>query len=94
MILEAIFNGQIYPADDVVPKGKDYKAIREEIAESINDFEQTMNENEYANMEKLIDNMTDLQSMKNKEHFKYGFSLGVLMMKEIYDGFPEYHKKA
>ena len=34
---------------------------------------------------KLNDNFADCQTMQTEEHFKYGFTMGVLLMKEIYE---------
>lgn len=37
------------------------------------------------NVDKLNDNFADCQTMQTEEHFKYGFTMGVLLMKEIYE---------
>ena len=34
---------------------------------------------------KLNDHFADCQTMQTEEHFKYGLSMGVLLMKEIYE---------
>ena len=36
-------------------------------------------------MDKLNDHFADCQTMQTEEHFKYGLSMGVLLMKEIYE---------
>lgn len=38
-----------------------------------------------AELDKLNDNFADCQTMQTEEHFKYGFTMGVLLMKEIYE---------
>lgn len=41
--------------------------------------------NPNAKLDKLNDNFADCQTMQTEEHFKYGFTMGVLLMKEIYE---------
>ncbi len=44
-----------------------------------------MSKEDYAKLDKLNDNFADCQTMQTEEHFKYGFRMGVLLMKEIYE---------
>ena len=48
-------------------------------------FEQTLSKEDYAKLDKLNDHFADCQTMQTEEHFKYGLSMGVLLMKEIYE---------
>ena len=41
MILEAIFNGEIYPAETVVPKSEKFREAGQAIADTMRYFEQT-----------------------------------------------------
>lgn len=41
MILEAIFNGEIYPAETVVPKSEKFREAGQAIADIMRYFEQT-----------------------------------------------------
>ena len=74
MILEAIFNGEIYPAETVVPKSEKFREAGQAIADTMRYFEQTLSKEDYAKLD-----------MQTEEHFKYGFTMGVLLMKEIYE---------
>ena len=105
MILEAIFNGEIYPAETVVPKSEKFREAGQAIADIMRYFEQTLSKEDYAKLDKLYDNeedkgvqqvivctkdklndnFADCQTMQTEEHFKYGFTMGVLLMKEIYE---------
>ena len=42
MILEAIFNGEIYPAETVVPKSEKFREAGQAIADIMRYFEQTL----------------------------------------------------
>lgn len=85
MILEAIFNGEIYPAETVVPKSEKFREAGQAIADIMRYFEQTLSKEDYTKLDKLNDNFADCQTMQTEEHFKYGFTMGVLLMKEIYE---------
>ena len=93
MILEAIFNGEIYPAETVVPKSEKFREAGQAIADIMRYFEQTLSKEDYAKLDKLNDNFADCQTMQTEEHFKYGFTMGVLLMKEIYE-LPDFKQKS
>ena len=75
MILEAIFNGEIYPAETVVPKSEKFREAGQAIADIMRYFEQTLSKEDYAKLDKLNDNFADCQTMQTEEHFKYGFTM-------------------
>ena len=47
---------------------------------------------DYEKLERLNDRLADSQNIQNKEQFKYGFAMGVLLMKEVYEH-PEFKPK-
>ena len=51
MILEAIFNGEIYPAETVVPKSEKFREAGQAIADIMRYFEQTLSKEDYAKLE-------------------------------------------
>ena len=59
MILEAIFNGEIYPAETVVPKSEKFREAGQAIADIMRYFEQTLSKEDYAKLDKLNDNFAD-----------------------------------
>lgn len=84
MILEAIYNGEIYPGENVVPKSKRFRHATEEVARIMNCFEEKLSKEDYALLETLCDNYADETSETGEEQFKCGFTMGVLMMCEIF----------
>ena len=82
---EAIKGELIYPAETVVPKSEKFREAGQAIADIMRYFEQTLSKEDYAKLDKLNDNFADCQTMQTEEHFKYGFTMGVLLMKEIYE---------
>ena len=55
MILEAIFNGEIYPAETVVPKSEKFREAGQAIADTMRYFAQTLS---------WISSMTILQTAR------------------------------
>ena len=84
MILEAIYSGEIYPAEPVTPENDDFRHANEEISNTMNFFQEKLSKEDYELLEKLCDHHADASLMVSQEHFKYGFTMGVLMMCEIF----------
>ena len=91
MILDAIFDGQIYPSETVVPKCKAFWEANEAATTIMSYFEQKLSKRTMRDW-KLNDRLADSQNIQNKEQFKYGFAMGVLLMKEVYEH-PEFKPK-
>ena len=83
MVLEALFNGEIYASENVVPKSDSFRQATEEIARIMTFFEGKLPPEDYALLEKLCDRHADEGNITNEVQFKYGFTLGVLMMCDI-----------
>ena len=84
MILEALFNGELYPSENVVPKSDKFRQAGAEISDTMRFFEEKLSKEDYERLERLMDRNADEGNMTNEEQFKYGFTLGVLMMCEIF----------
>lgn len=84
MILEAIYSGEIYPSENVVPESDEFRQANEEISNTMNFFQEKMSDEDYERLEKLCDYHADASLMVSQEHFKYGFTMGVLLMCEIF----------
>lgn len=84
MILEALFNGGIYASEDIVPKSERFRLTAERISETMTYFEGKLSPEDYTILEKLCDSYADEGNMTNECQFKYGFTMGVLLMCEIF----------
>ena len=82
MILEAIYNGDFYPSETVVPKSEKYRnALR--VCEKIMDqLAQRLTKEDYDLVETLLDQSSIAQCEESECHFKYGFSAGLLLQQE------------
>lgn len=84
MILEALYNGELYPSEQIVPDSKEYVEASRNADKLLEHFEKTLDESEYALLEKMWSYRTDYESIAGEEHYRYGFALGVLLMTEVY----------
>ena len=85
MILKAIFNGQIYPAETVVPKCKKFRDAGEAVANIMVYFEQKLSKEDYELVKELRAQTAIAQCEESESHFKYGFSAGLIVQHEAYE---------
>jgi hypothetical protein len=84
MLLKALFEGNIYPAETVVCKNKTFQDAKKSANEAVCYFEQILSKQDYARLDSLLDDLALSHAEENGEHFKYGFVLGMRLMQEIY----------
>ena len=84
MILEKLFGEEFRPGEMAVPKNERYKELVDEVSNLQVKLRQELSEEQYAEVEKLHDGVSELGSIDAEEYFKYGFSSGVVLMIEIY----------
>ena len=85
MLLDELFEGRIYPSENVFPKTDEFKLVMHESDKLIKYFQERMSKEESKKMEELHSLLMKSQNMLCKEQFKYGFAMGVLLMKEVYE---------
>ena len=88
MVMEKLFNGEIYPSETVVPSGDVYRESNLKIGQILDGFAQTMSKKEYEKIEELMDLINTAENEMNLAQFRYGVSLGVSLMLESI-GYPE-----
>ena len=84
MILDKLFGGEFRPGEMAVPKNERYKELVDGVSNLQVKLRQELSEEQYAEVEKLHDGVSELGSIDAEEYFKYGFSSGVVLMIEIY----------
>ena len=84
MILEALYNGELYPAENIVPKTDKFRQASAEVSRVMTYFEGKLNKEDYVLLEKLCDSYADECCETSEIQFKYGFTMGVLLMCEIF----------
>ena len=82
MILEALFNGEIYPGEQVVPKTPEYRAELKNASELMELLSRRLSKEDIAAVEQLRKHLSSSDYIENEAHFKYGFSVGLFVMVE------------
>ena len=92
MILDKLFGGEFRPGEMAVPKNDRYRKLVDEVSRLQVKIKQELSEEQYAEVEKLHDGVSELGSIDAEEYFKYGFSSGVMLSMEIYQYLQELEK--
>lgn len=82
MILEAIYNGDFYPSETVVPKSEKYQNALRACEKIMDQLAQRLTKEDYDLVETLLDQSSIAQCEESECHFKYGFSAGLLLQQE------------
>lgn len=83
--MEAIFGGDMYPLENIVPQQDGYKAEVKAIADLMDELANRFSKADFSKVEELHQRMTIIQQYESTEHFKCGLSTGLLLMKEAYE---------
>ena len=75
MILEAIYSGDFYPSEMVVPKSEKYRNALKACEKIMDRLAEKLSKEDYDLVEELQDQASIAQSEENECHFKVGFSL-------------------
>ncbi|MCD7956672.1 MAG: hypothetical protein LUG93_13200 [Lachnospiraceae bacterium] len=81
-IMDSLFNGKIYPAEQAVSSDPNYVKTNREIEKLMEKLEGKLDNEDYDLVEKVCDLLALVQDIQNKEMFRYGLSLGLRLMRE------------
>ena len=82
MILEAIYSGDFYPSETVVPKSEKYRNALRACEKIMEQLSRRLSKEDYALVEELQTQSSIAQGEESECHFKYGFSAGLLVQQE------------
>lgn len=83
-IINDLYDGKIYPAEQIVPKDPKYTKNNREIDAIMMKLQECLDKSQYAMVEEVCDLLTDSQDIHDKEIFRYALSLGLQIMQEAY----------
>ena len=84
MILEAMYRGEFYPSETVVPKSLEYRKANEACGKLMEELARRLGKEDYAVVKEFNEQKSIAQCEENEESFKYGFSVGLLLQQEAY----------
>lgn len=82
MILEAIYSGDFYPSETVVPKTEKYRKAMKACEKLMDTLAEKLSKEDYELVETLMDQSSIAQSEESECYFMYGFSAGLLVQQE------------
>ena len=85
MILEAMYNGEFYPCETVVPTSPEYHKAIQTCAALMEQLSQRLSKEDYALVEELRAQNAIAQCEESESHFKYVFSAGLIVHQEAYE---------
>lgn len=93
MILEAIYSGDFYPSETVVPKSDKYREAMRTCEKLMDQLAKRLSKEDYDLVEELQDQVSIAQCEESECHFKVGFSAGMLVHQESVEIFKRYWKQ-
>ena len=85
MILEAMYNGEFYPCETVVPTSPEYRKAIQTCVKLMDQLSQRLSKEDYALVEELRAQNAIVQCEESESHFKYGFSAGLIVQQEAHE---------
>ncbi|MCC8044361.1 MAG: hypothetical protein LIP12_02540 [Clostridiales bacterium] len=81
-MMNAIFDGKVYPAEQVVSEDPEYKEAVKESDQMMRKLEKDLDKSEYEMVEKVLDEQAIMSDCQNKEYFKCGLAVGMALREE------------
>lgn len=85
-ILEQLYNGEIYPSENIVPSNPQYRPLTLKISDEREALQSKLNAEDSERLEALGEMYVETSSMYGYENFLCGFKLGAFLMLEILKG--------
>ena len=91
MVLDDLYCGNIYPAEQVVPHEKEYRKLHRHTGELLTELEEKLSKEQMELVNQFHTHVIDVHCMELEAQFQYGFSLGMMLMKEVYELLKHHH---
>ena len=82
MILEAMYNGEFYPCETVVPTSPEYRKAVIACEKLMEQLSQRLSKEDYELVQELRAQTAIAQCEGSESHFKYGFSAGLMFSRK------------
>ena len=83
MILEDLWSGRFYPAETVVPTNPEYREVNREISEKMERLQAQLPQEQFVQVERLLEQMALSHSMELESQFCFGFAAGIALQQEV-----------
>ena len=85
-ILQGLYDGEIFPDELIVPKGKPYRSVNNTIETEKEYIKSKLSEGAHKRFEELDVLYRQSSSIEAEASFIYGFRLGTMLMVEVFTG--------
>lgn len=82
-ILEALYRGQIYPDEVVVPSQPEYRSVSRQVSVQTVQWRERLGEEAFRELEEYLDLCDSASSMHVEAAFLHGFRLGANLLIEV-----------
>lgn len=83
MILEALYRGQLYPNEAIVPSHPEYRPLSRQVAAQTEQWRERLGKDAFRELEEYFDLCDSVDSMHVEAAFLHGFRLGANLMIEV-----------
>ncbi|MCM3703210.1 DUF6809 family protein [Paenibacillus macerans] len=92
-LIEQLYNGILCPAEKIVPEDPQYRQVNTDVSETMTDWKKRHSEEEFKELEALLDLYAQIHDMELTSTFTCGFRLGAGLVTEILTGKNELANK-
>ncbi|MCD8397195.1 MAG: hypothetical protein LUD12_08445 [Lachnospiraceae bacterium] len=79
---KAIFDGKVYPSEQVVSDNPEYREASKKSDQMIRKLEKDLDKSEYGMVEAVLDEQAIMSDCQNLEFFKCGLAIGMALREE------------
>lgn len=83
-IIQRIFDGEFYPAEDITFTERSYHVLSNEISMRIDELERNLDDNDRQSFTQLLEMIHDLHMQELCKFFWSGFRDGILLIAELF----------
>ncbi len=94
-LLERLYAGEFYPAEQVVSGDPDYVSIGHKVGDEIEYVSGRLDSEDKARFQALINLMGDMETINDCSSFAYGLRTGILLMMELFfsENYPPFRER-
>lgn len=96
-LLKSLYYGHLIPEEHLVPKDPKYRRKCRELSDKKESWKKKLSDDEFGELESLLDLQQQVQDMQTTAAFTYGFRLGAAMIIEIHlehaNDIAKYHEE-
>lgn len=82
MVLDELYYGNIYSSEQILVHDREYHKLRKHTGMLLTQLEEKLTPEQMELVNQFHSHLIDVNSLEAKASFQYGFSLGLMLMKE------------